>query len=136
MPYGVATSLDGARLFVANQSAGSVAVLDSRDMRVLATHKVGRFPEGIQAAGSAVTASSATSGLTGSVRRRPPTMCHSSGAPAAGAQFLAGLLGLHPGPPKWHQRIFGPSGSRVSTRSASRCRSRSASSRMSSSATR
>jgi YVTN family beta-propeller protein len=47
MPYGVAASIDGNRLFVANQSSGSVAVLDSHDMRVIANEKVGRFPEGI-----------------------------------------------------------------------------------------
>ena len=37
----------------------------------------------IQARGSSVTASRATSGLSGSVRRSPPTRCHASGAPAA-----------------------------------------------------
>jgi YVTN family beta-propeller protein len=47
MPYGVAASIKGDRLFVANQSTGSVSVLDSHDMRVLANEKVGRFPEGI-----------------------------------------------------------------------------------------
>jgi len=47
MPYGLATSTDGTRLLVANQSAGSVSLFDSRDLHILATHKVGRFPEGL-----------------------------------------------------------------------------------------
>ena len=47
MPYGVATTIDGARILVSNRSSGSVAFIDSREMRVLQQAKVGRFREGI-----------------------------------------------------------------------------------------
>ncbi len=47
MPYGVATTIDGALILVSHQSSGSVSIIDSREMRVLRQAKVGRFPEGI-----------------------------------------------------------------------------------------
>ena len=46
MPYGVAPTADGSKILVANQQSGTVSVVDRKRGRVVATVKVGRYPEG------------------------------------------------------------------------------------------
>jgi len=46
-PEQVAVSLDGRKLFVANEDVGEVTAIDPEDGRVLATVKVGGEPEGV-----------------------------------------------------------------------------------------
>ena len=48
-PYAVALNRDDSRLFVTNQDDGTVAVVDTRERRLIKTITVGDKPEGISA---------------------------------------------------------------------------------------
>ena len=53
-PYGAAVSALGDRVFVTNQHADTVSVIDAAANRVIATLPVGGYPEGIAVHGGRV----------------------------------------------------------------------------------
>jgi YVTN family beta-propeller protein len=63
-PAGLAVSPDGSRLYVAENLAGSLAVLDAQDGRVLQRLPVGHFPYGVAVAADGTVWASAWGGDT------------------------------------------------------------------------